>query len=136
MRPVIATALMISTGVAHAAAPSDQFDLVCTGVEITTPQTPGKKPYESFTETLRVDLQSGQWCEKECEVRLRIVEVHENAILFQSGKNRYGLEEWRFVSRQDGEYHWSVKGSTFDIGRGGTCERAPFSGFPAFGGKV
>lgn len=126
-----------------AAAPPQQFDLVCTG---TTEQTTVGEPkrQEPFSATFHIDLEAKKWCTGGCGAIYEIYSVQPATIELKEPKrverpifplSLAGDEiDTSFISRTTGEYH-----ALFSTGQGrnilmrvtkGSCERRPFSGFP------
>jgi hypothetical protein len=91
------------------------FNLVCS---VTA--TAGTSRARS-TLILRVDLERWRWCISECRTTQPLVSVTETEIWFTSS---------RHVSRETGRYFDYNALPSGDFRAEGTCERAPFTGFP------
>lgn len=120
----LATALAIA-----GAEPVKQFDLVCTGTVDPT------GIWEPVSTRLRVDLESGRWCDGECKAVTVIAEVQPATIWLEkesAEQEARGIMDWRALNRETGEYN-QVKDIPM-VGRmalRAMCDAAPFSGFPA-----
>lgn len=118
MRSLILLGLMVATP----AAAADQFDLVCSAKKVS--------------ERYRVDLTSGEYCTAECKTVRKIQEVTTGVIVFQrtEPKVRRDPRILDQVNRTTGEWFSSNYFPGIDLVpdmKQGTCQSAPFSGFPA-----
>lgn len=115
-------ALALTAGPA-AAAPSQRFDLICTGTESRFGSTARSADTRRYT----IDLAAKRWCRTgECPEGLPIQAVTPDEITFiRSAPGAY-MEHRHFITRTTGEYR-----ETIDDSRAvGLCTPAPFSGFP------
>jgi hypothetical protein len=102
-----------------AASTPDQFDLNCKAWVRGT---------GNITRHYRVDLATKQWCVDACTVK-PLAEVNNTQIVFVDTKAQYRgdpSEALDFVDRTSGKWAFYAP---FWMGQG-TCEPAPFSGFP------
>lgn len=119
-----------------AALVGQSFNLNCTGIFET--RMIGVDKREAFSKTYRVDLEEGLWCENECPNRFPIAQVSDAQIDFTDKMIDTGGFPGRlqvFVNRNTGEYFGLSSSREPGIGPltlkwTGTCERAPFSGWP------
>lgn len=112
------------------AVAADQFDLVCKGWTRDRVQGP-KQPLEV---RYRVDAAAKLWCQADCHLVQAIQEITPGMITFRSNLLEAGRQSDFFdqtISRSSGELTDFMAGSYIYWERGGTCEPAPFSGFPA-----
>jgi len=112
----------MSLALAAASAQSaDQFDLICTG------KSQGYPADQSENATYHVDLAAKQWCRGECSVQV-IERIEPSVIWFKDQPTTSGKGEWiEYVDRVSGKWvremgPWVTEG---------TCEPAPFTGFPS-----
>lgn len=112
--PLVALAL---TG----ATTPQQFDLVCTGT-VTSVGQPTTRRYH-------VDLQARKWCAgvDQCAVR-DIAEIDPDVIWFERHQPTYrgDMKITHYVERTTGKWVWILDAMDTE----GTCEPAPFTGFP------
>ena len=109
------------------------FNLVCTGTEATGKlsvglvNSPDAQPYSI---TFRVDLEHGRWCSHECSTTQRIVSVSDTEIRLET--NVPGADDLSAVTlnRETGRFVDLLTIGENARLRQGTCERAPFTGFP------
>ncbi|WP_313536473.1 hypothetical protein [Sphingomonas sp.] len=109
------------------------FNLVCTGNSVSG-RIDDFKTFEAkspFKREIRVDLERMRWCDDECTATRPIKSFTETGIVFDL-KEEAGLETWHMVNRESGSYILRVRGSEINYVRmdTGSCERAPFTGFP------
>jgi hypothetical protein len=118
-----------------AAAVATTFNLVCSGTLATGMIEKGRVrdfKSEPFTMIYRVDLASRRWCTDECEETKPIVSVSDTRIVFLSQDTpELSLRIGASVNRESGEFQHHLKSGDFSALRQGTCEPAPFTGFPA-----
>lgn len=118
-----------------AAAPAQQFDLVCRGtVEVVRLGGVDRSPY---SRTLRIDLGTRQWCADACAAVDPIARIEPGRIVLRDEKRDTPREYWverESVDRMTGE-HSSMAGND-PLGRNprtafsaGHCEKVTFSGF-------
>lgn len=117
------------------------FNLVCTGT-YTSGQFMGRtEERRPAAIVFRVDLDSGRWCSGDCTTTASIQRVSETQIVFrQRGDIMHSqsgdmTDEGTIVNRENGELldrerYWLGNQMRYRMITG-TCERAPFSGFPA-----
>ena len=118
MRSSVLVLVALISSPAFAAA--DQFDLLCTGR-----LSDGKAIQRHY----HVDLNANRWCVDECTVK-PLSEVSSGQIVFVETKEAYRGDPARaldYVNRTTGQ--WSFF-TSYWMGDG-TCQPAPFSGFPA-----
>lgn len=110
-----------------AAATTDQFDLICTG---TSQGYPTDRPENT---RYRVDLAAKQWCSLSCSDIRPIAEIEPSTIWFKNKQKQFASDtEWiEYVSRTSGKWVRVMGPWVTD----GTCEPAPFSGFPTLNTK-
>jgi hypothetical protein len=106
------------------------FNLVCSVTSVSEGRsTPATIVY-------RVDLDASRYCTDDCRQTLSLARTTESDIVFQDGPSPYtGLLNHTRVSRESGNYFSRISGSMGSIEMlivtTGSCERAPFTGFPA-----
>lgn len=112
------------------------FNLVCSGtMERHDFETDAREPYSM---TLRIDLNSRQWCEAACTEVLQIFDVTPAQITLQdqdSGEDAFHMRTSHFVDRRTGAHHMLIISQGTISGRStasweGMCTPAPFSGIP------
>lgn len=113
------------------------FNLVCTGTKTIGELTKFTNDHPPFTRTLRVDLDNMRWCEDECNSTKPIKGLIDNLIVLDlkedPGKSVFDANDAVVqVNRESGEYLDRVRTSGFVFMYTGHCEKAPFTGFPAF----
>jgi hypothetical protein len=112
------------------------FNLVCTGTGVTGLFQPGsvqiqQKKEEPFTAILRVDLDSKRWCSGECETTQPIFSVEPTRIIFRKDSDSdLQADTITFANRESGYYFDRNRVGQFLSMNIGSCEKAPFSGFP------
>ena len=115
---VMVAALVAST--AAVAQERQQFDLMCKGKG-------AEKHY-------RIDLQRGEWCADQCPVVATIAEVTSGTLLLKNEKlSQNGNMIIERVNRSTGVWFYAREFPASKWGKvvSGSCEIAPFSGFPA-----
>jgi hypothetical protein len=132
--------VMLSLIVASpASAQATQFNLRCKGtMEVREIGADKIEPYEKV---FRIDLARKKWCEGACEEATSIASVQETQIVLTDYKTEsrsmdsYVSER---IDRKTGEHDAglgvrSYGRSAFVSSKSwkGTCEREPFTGFPA-----
>jgi hypothetical protein len=123
----IALALCAS---APAFAASDQFDLVCTGKVTIRWNLETRARISRY----HVDLAAKQWCVDDCPAIKGFAEVSPTILVFDEAKAAFRgdpSERLDFVKRDTG--YWAFSDSTWQ--GEGSCEPAPFSGFPTIQSK-
>lgn len=111
--------LVIVAGlVATPALAADQFDLVCKR--------------ETSTIRYRVDLAKNEACADTCDRvwKMGQATTGELRLIDRQPAYRGDLEERASVNRSTGEYRYHISMSGRADADSGTCEQAPFSGFP------
>lgn len=114
-------AIIVVLGIAEPALAADQFDLVCTA-----PKTEMR---------YRIDLARGEWCAGECKRVMKIAEVTSGMLTLHREEPQLPERRRAYttIDRATGEWRWYYTDastiSAQDVN--GTCEPAPFSGFPA-----
>lgn len=123
----------LSAGQALAQDKPTQFDLVCRGQQRDQPTGPSRE-YERH---YRLDLAAKRWCSDECKSAFPIEAVTLDMITIRSNileSGHKGVDVDHRISRVTGEVtdnvSSSIGGTLVYQGRKGSCERAPFSGFP------
>ncbi len=112
MRALVLCLALIATP----AAAAEQFDLVCKSkAEVTR---------------YRVDLAAREWCWEGCtNGTWRIADVTSSRIVFKDEKTDTSVVS-NFVDRSSGRYSRFNQSRFGTFSSQGTCEVAPFSGFP------
>lgn len=128
-------ALLMAGGAATAAhAADDQFDLNCTGL---LKGFEGKglmrlhQPDKPVTQHYRVDLASNHWCVGDkCAVQ-PFAEIRSDLLSFERRDASFIGDAMLLntVDRTTGK--WTVIAEPAHVRIEGTCERAPFTGFPS-----
>jgi hypothetical protein len=109
------------------------FNLFCTGTEVHNPdlrtRTSSQRP---FTEVIRVDLEARRWCSGDCRETFPIAQITNTQIVFASNTSDRAATDWVNVRvhRESGTYLSEMLLSDRISIRNGTCQRAPFTGFP------
>ena len=130
IRKVLLVALCAMSSAASA-APSDMFDLVCTG----TQQIATGKPSVAWKDRFRFDLATRRWCRGACKSAAQIDQVTPDTILISDSRAATGgpADVQLSLSRTDGTIREGVpmgwSGSTAAIAEG-KCVRDTFSGLP------
>jgi hypothetical protein len=112
------------------AAQVTRFDLVCKGAYKVL-----SSPAENKTEARRysIDVAAKRWCRTdECRQALPIQTVTADQITLRITEPEASIEQRHTISRVTGAYYERVYAKFLghtSISEG-TCERAPFSGFP------
>lgn len=123
---------MISVLLVAAAA----FNLTCTGRQwqgtdedaVGWMTNQGGKP---FTDTYKINLDSGRWCFGACETTNPIAKFDDANILLSADENpEFKGETLITVSRETGQLLHKVMLSKYAFVRRGSCEAGPFTGFP------
>lgn len=115
---ILLIALALAASPAFAA---DQFDLICTS------------KYHDATFHYRVDLATSRYCVTQDQgKRLTSIggQCFQDALFVGSNAIRFGVDPIQYVDRQTGDWALKPIGDRYAMYRG-TCESAPFSGFPA-----
>jgi len=110
-----------------ALATATAFNLFCVGTSVVTLSS-GPSPPTKFTNTLRIDLSGGRWCEYDCRVSHAILLQSETQLILSNyppGSDR-GLS----VHRETGTYDELLKLGGVTNHRVGQCEVRPFTGLP------
>lgn len=115
-------------------APSgQQFDLTCSG-EVQRRAIGEDGPFVPWTGVIKVDLQAGSFCQDACQMVEQLGRVTPEVIEI-GHREATSHTDLSSVNRRTGQYRRMV--TRFEAGgRGtseiyrGTCEPAPFSGFP------
>lgn len=121
---------MIALALQGAAA----FNLICTGTYTSGELLARPEETRQVQVTLRVDLARGRWCGGTCETTAPIHRVTDTQITFRYEDNRrLDTDTITTVNRESGEYFDRERFLSFNrySMTMGTCERAPFTGFPA-----
>lgn len=110
------------------------FNLVCSGTswQVIGTGANSKTNFKEFTTTYRVDLDSRRWCQDECKQTQAFFSIDANELVFSHldipEENAYGDVS---VNRESGAYTVTSKWLVSSTIKGGTCVRAPFTGFPS-----
>lgn len=110
------------------------FNLVCTGTEVVGPMSialvnsPDAVPYQV---TYRIDLSQQRWCSHECETTRYIASVSEIEIVLETTTPGARPESGVRLNRETGRFLDLLLIGNNAVLRQGTCEPAPFTGFPA-----
>jgi len=107
------------------------FNLVCSGTLRTGPigMALPEESGEPFTITYRIDLVSRQWCSDPCGVTESVAEIVNGEILLRDQHHPSGSHVIVFAPRT-GRFADTLNEDNFAILRSGSCEPAPFGGFP------
>ena len=122
---------------ALAAAMTATFNLVCSGTAWHSSELLGPKENErTFEFVYRVDLASRRYCVGACTSTAPINKITDTQIIFDLEERAELDDTLRYVSRETGKYwdrerHFLPPKSLLVDMAEGTCERAPFTGFPA-----
>lgn len=99
---------------------SQQFDLICTS------------KYHDATFHYRVDLDASKYCVTQ-DAGKRLTSIGDQCFgdILDAGSNAisFGVDPIQYVDRATGEWAFKPRGDRYVMYRG-TCERAPFTGFP------
>jgi hypothetical protein len=109
-------AFLFTAAAAAAAAHPQRFDLNCR--EGSTAPT-----------HYRVDLGAHRWCWDACKFTSPIAKVEARRITFKS-EDTPSNNVWNWVDRTTGEWFQGITSAEVNVSQHGTCETAPFSGFP------
>lgn len=127
---LIATAAAVVAG--------GQFNLDCSGSVERTAVMLGAST-EPFSTTYRVDLGASRWCSDSCEARSPIARIEPTRILLENKDIDTPREREQLlivIDRRTGAYKaFAIAGtgaSAVALEWTGTCDRAPFTGFPQF----
>jgi len=126
---------IVALSISVPASAADQFDLVCSGKIHYLAARDKFEKNDVFSMELRVDLKAKQYCYETCPSVIPIFNADGQNIEFEESYENdpvYGTKGHR-VSRVTGEY------STYNFPAGGglssdwkgSCEVAPFKGFPS-----
>ena len=107
------------------------FNLVCSGTERSGPlgQALPERDGAPFTITYRIDVDGGRWCSDPCDTVERLASVIEAQILLRDDHHPAGSNVVIFTPATGRFTDTRIAGNTATL-RSGTCERAPFTGFP------
>lgn len=122
----------------QATAAAMAFNLVCSG-DLTSEDYFSGRQVEPYSYTYRIDLERGKWCENECRALFDLASVQPTQLTLQDRNiDTPRQREWltNIINRETGE-HRILAASGTGTGRvvmdwRGRCERAEFTGFPAF----
>ena len=135
MKSPILSVVLTMIPVAAIAAPTGQFNLVCSGLR--DPMLGGGQV--QYRSIYRIDLDRGEWCEDECRGTFPIVEAKPLVIVLEDS-DEPGTSVMNYIERETGRHRVVVA----DRGRftrprsrivsssEGQCEKAPFTAFPTF----
>ncbi|WP_156447431.1 hypothetical protein [Blastomonas sp. CCH1-A6] len=124
---------ILAFAVPTTATAPEKFDLKCTGER----QFHLESPVEPHSYGFRIDLKSQKWCWEHCDIIFDIAQVHPDRLILAEKHEVLGRVTSHLVNvidRTNGNHRFrsSVTGSTGNVHTiNGTCEPAPFSGFPA-----
>lgn len=120
------------------AAAAATFNLICSGT-LTTESFYSKesKPYRY---EYRIDLEQKKWCSEDCKVIREIADVQPTRLVLEPPQDVNTVTEKKFssgyIDRETGRHSvFASSGRRADIimlNWEGQCEKAPFTGFPAF----
>lgn len=136
MAVTLCGALLLQAGVASAQGHPMRFDLDCSGTE---PVFSGSGAWEQrpFSERLHVDLNQLVFCSDACPYLRRIALITRDEFVFVSEAEGGRHVNIVTVERTHGDkpaaFHSRFPGQ--NVRRKGSCQRAPFSGFPS-GAKI
>jgi hypothetical protein len=113
-------ALIVITAALSAAAPAQQFDLICTS------------KYHDAIFHYRVDLDARKYCVTQ-DAGKRLTSIGDQCFLdtLEAGSDAisFGIDPIQYVDRVTGEWAFKPFGARYTMYRG-TCQPEPFSGFP------
>lgn len=107
------------------------FNLACAGtmrsgpLGLALPEGEG----EPFTIVYRIDLDAGRWCSGECDATEPLAAVASGEIVLREQHHPAGSSVVRFIPGTGRFTDTVIAGNTATL-RSGTCEIAPFTGFP------
>ena len=107
------------------------FNLICSGtmrtgpVGLALPERDG----EPFTVTYRIDVDAGRWCSDACDEVEPLASIFEGQILLRDRHGANGSNVVTVIPALRRFTDTAIEGDTATL-RSGTCEAAPFSGFP------
>ena len=107
------------------------FNLICSGtmrtgpIGLALPEQDG----EPFTVTYRIDLEARRWCTDACEDTEPLALVFEGLILLRDQHDDEGSSTVTIFPAQRHFTDTVIVGNTATL-RSGTCQPAPFTGFP------
>lgn len=114
-----------------AASAANAFNLVCAGMMMPLDRSAAPEPINF---ELRIDLDAKRWCRGDCSETIPIQAVGETVILLEAYELG-ALFISTTVNRESGNYESKSEASIGGRPAGNaifaTCERAPFTGFPA-----
>lgn len=122
---------------AAATALASAFNLICSG---TAWHSSGllepRENVRQFEYIYHVDLAAGRYCAGPCTTTSQIKQVTENLIIFDMEERDKLDDTLVYVNRENGKYWDRVRrflppSSVLVDMAEGSCERAPFTGFPA-----
>jgi hypothetical protein len=122
-----------------ATAVASTFNLVCTGT--STIRTFGGENAEGYSKEYRIDLGVKKWCENDCQALHDFAAIGPVQLTLAAKPEdlRSGDFTSHQINRQTGEESLTVtsgRGAAIVILKAaGTCQAAPFSGFPKFEAK-
>lgn len=109
------------------------FNLVCSGTSAIRDGKDGEVKAAPYHAVLRVDLPRRRYCLDACRETFPLVAVTPGQIVLQDGPI-FGGTIHHTVDRKTGRYALHVITNLgprgFENTSTGTCERAPFAGFP------
>lgn len=108
------------------------FNLVCTLTSGSSYSERDKSAKPEIAE-MRIDLETKRFCIAECEETLPIQEVTPSHIVLFNAKTGAGKERFSWtISRETGRFSATERAENGDFISlvGGSCYKAPFTGFP------
>lgn len=124
---------------AIAAAQATQFNLLCSGT-LTSSSVLNAERVEPYSSLYRIDLATQKWCEAECKALHDISSIQPAQLTLEERKTDTLSEKSLFlnmIDRETGAHKVLVTSSTprdrlsaRSLHWEGTCEPAPFTGFP------
>ena len=111
------------------AATTLPFNLVCTGLISESATRFRSKPIRS---EYRLDLNQGIFCRDDCDQIQQIFSVTDLTITLENVRWGEGPSTvvQTVINRESGEYNRLFRSGVGGFVEVGTCERAPFTGFP------
>jgi hypothetical protein len=117
---MVAAALMIAA-----------FNLACSGTVRSGPlgMALPERDGEPFSIVYRIDLNTQRWCSDACDSIEELASVASGEILLRDRHDPVGSSVVRFLPGSGRFTDTLIVGDTATL-RSGTCEPAPFTGFP------
>lgn len=117
--------------ISAAAQLSLAFNLICSGTMRTGPVglALSEQGGEPFTITYRIDVDGRRWCSDECTEIEQMDSIFEGQIVLRDRHQDDGSDVITIFPAARRFTDTEIQGNTAVL-RSGTCEAAPFTGFP------